>query len=392
MNQYSNHCQVADVGGCGFYRVLSPYWTVRNLLKDSMFSESIKPIVDANYFRGVSHVMVQRPVMELQHKYFTKFLQPLSEKYGFWLTLNIDDITSCIPSYNSASLLYDKKETQDKIRDMCNVTDFLIVTTEYLKQCYHEDYGIPLENIIVIKNYIARWWLGEAYRLEEKVQQYNEFKKRPRIGIISSASHFDHKNKNDGVDDFTHINDFIRSTCGKYEWCFYLRVPKQLEDLARDRKITVYPGSDILNYLRELNDKKFQMIVAPLMDNRFNRCKSNIKQIESWGLGIPAICQNLPMYADHSDLVFNDANDLQNQIDRVLQSENKYRKIVRDNRHIVDYGDSKAPTGYWLEKNIAPWYKLFTLPQKKIGIPISQLMGQSAEKKQQFSIAFDNKV
>jgi hypothetical protein len=278
-----------------------------------------------------------------------------------------------IPKYNNAHEKYSEPKIQQNITDMLRAADFMVVTTPYMKEYYSSHYGVPQENIIDIPNYMPRWWVGESYSLDQKLQQYRDNVKRPRIGIISSLSHFDMTGKNNFVDDFTHINDFIRSTVDKYEWCFYMRVPKQLEDLARDRKILVYQASDIMNYVRELADKKFQLIVVPLQDNVFNLCKSNIKLIECWALGIPVITQNLPIYSKYTDSVFSDCNELQNRIDETLKSENYYRKTIQHNRKVVDYGDENAPDGWWLEKNMVNWFRLFTLPNKKMSVSKSQL-------------------
>lgn len=73
---------------------------------------------------------------------------------------------------------------------MLNAVDFVTVTTDYLKDFYHRHYGVPLENIIAIPNLLPKWWFGDRYDPEKKIQQYSRFKARPRIGIVSSLSHY----------------------------------------------------------------------------------------------------------------------------------------------------------------------------------------------------------
>jgi hypothetical protein len=65
-------------------------------------------------------------------------------------------------------------------------------------------------------------------------------------------------------------------------------------------------------------------------------------------------------------MTFKDCNELQNKIDYLLSDVNKYAKEVRHNRHVVDYGDSNSPNGWWLEKNLQKWYDIFTLPQRTV--------------------------
>ena len=83
-------------------------------------------------------------------------------------------------------------------------------------------------------------------------------------------------------------------------------------------------------------------------------------------LGIPCICQDLIPYTPYTDLLFNDANDLQNQLDTVLRNKKKYMNIVKDNRNIIDYGNSVSPNGWWLEKNMNIWMQQFMIPQKTL--------------------------
>jgi glycosyltransferase involved in cell wall biosynthesis len=375
MMQNVNLIQPGDSAGCAHYRMFFPYWSVRTVLRQAAFIETTKFIGDPNFYKGITHVMMQRQVSDAQHQVFTKFMSPLSKQLGFWLTYNIDDVIgpNHIPKYNIGHKAYQGPNIFNNIKSMMNHADFLIVTTPELKYYYHEFFDVKFERIVDIPNYLPRWWVGEAYDEDRRMALFNENKQKPRIGFTSSTTHFDVNNQNGGKDDFTHIIDFIESTRHKYQWVFIGTFPKQLEQYIRDKEIELYPGSDILNFLRELHDKKLNAIVAPLEDNIFNRCKSNIKLVESWALGIPVIAQNLPLYSKYTDNVFNDSNDLQNKLDNLFKNEETYREEIRRNRHTVDYGDKNAPNGWWLEKNLTPWAKFFTLPQKTLNINLDDI-------------------
>lgn len=56
---------------------------------------------------------------------------------------------------------------------MLNAADFVTVTTDYLKNFYHEHYGVPLENIIAIPNLLPKWWFGDRYDPERKLKQFS---------------------------------------------------------------------------------------------------------------------------------------------------------------------------------------------------------------------------
>jgi glycosyltransferase involved in cell wall biosynthesis len=38
------------------------------------------------------------------------------------------------------------------------------------------------------------------------------------------------------------------------------------------------------------------IVIAPLADNKFNYCKSNLKQIECWTRKLPIVCSDIPPY------------------------------------------------------------------------------------------------
>jgi hypothetical protein len=56
--------------------------------------------------------------------------------------------------------------------------------------------------------------------------------------------------------------------------------------------------------------RKMDLLIAPLVDNPFNRCKSNIKWLEFSALGIPMAGQNICTYNKYTNNLFNSANDL----------------------------------------------------------------------------------
>jgi len=363
----------ADSSGCFHYRIAFPYWSVRAVARNINFIETNKYVTDPRWYQGFSMIMVQRHVSDMHYKIFFELLKPLSKQLGFHLVYNIDDVIgpADIPKYNAAFGAYQIPSFTENIKKMLNASDYVVVTTDELKNYYHTKFEVPEENFIVIGNYLPRWW-SPNFNVSEIMQHYHKNKRRPRIGFTSSLLHFDTNNQNDGIDDFTHIIDFIRATVDKYEWCFIGAMPNQLKDLLKDKKITLYHGSDILNFIRELNDKHFQVVVAPLQDNVFNRCKSAIKLKESWALGLPIIAQDIVTYNRYTDLVFKDSNDLQNKLDYVLQSPAKYKEIVTHHRHIVDFGDENFPNGCWLEKNLSQWVRLFSMQQKTLHLDLDK--------------------
>ena len=371
----------ADSGGCSFHRMRVPSWMAQCQNRDLNIIDSHKLIKIDNFYQDVKMVRMQRQIDAKQCNDFYTFLKPLSDRYGFWINYEIDDVIGKedLPKYNGCWASYQRSEYDSYIKTMIQGSDFLTVTCQELSNYYQKRFDLQKQNILIIPNYVAKWWISEAYSIERISAKYDSLKNRkPRICFPASLSHYDIYDNNNGVDDFTHIVDFIRSTLDKYEWIFFCGIPKQLKDV--EDKIVYNPGFDLFNFPRELSLMNIDIIVSPLRDNIFNRCKSNLKFVESSAIGIPGVFQNLITYNKYTNSLFNDANDLQDQIDSILSSKDKYLDVVRHNRDIVDNGDSNSPNGWWLENNMDKWKDLYGISQRTIKVNLSKEINRRLER------------
>ena len=95
-----------------------------------------------------------------------------------------------IPLFNRGRQAFASPKTQDNIRYMLNASDFVIVTTNHIKEYYHRKYGVPTENIIAVPNLLPRWWFGDRYDPERGTELFRKNRNKPRVGIVSSLSHY----------------------------------------------------------------------------------------------------------------------------------------------------------------------------------------------------------
>jgi len=127
----------------------------------------------------------------------------------------------------------------------------------------------------------------------------------------------------------------------------------------------------LLNYPRELQLRHMDLLVAPLIDNDFNRCKSNIKWLEFSALGIPMLGQNICTYNKYTDQVFSTPDDIDKWCERLFfsrDSKDFYANTVIKNRRIID--GSENTSSWWLEKNIKSYHDLYSMAQKTIKIKV----------------------
>lgn len=370
------HC--ADFGGCGHYRMRFPAWAAQTLRRDIRIVDSTRLIPIPQFYQGIRMLRLQRQVNDPQCQFVMNFFKPVSEKVGMHLCYEIDDVIGMddIPKYNKGWAAFQSKQFMENIKTMMKACDLVTVTCEELKKYYVYKFEVPKENVIILPNYLPRWWIGDCFYPERISNRFDNNQKKPRIGFFSSTTHFDIENKNEGVDDFTHILDFINQNVDKYHFIFVGGIPLQISQLAKERKVEVWPGFDLLNYPREANNLNIDLVIAPLKDNIFNRCKSNIKFLEMSAMGIPCICQDLDPYRPYTNLLFRDCNELSNHVDKLLSNKTLYMDTILKNRNTIDHGDKNAPKGWWLEKNMDKWYEFYTIGQKTLRFDLSKKEGK----------------
>jgi hypothetical protein len=101
-----------------------------------------------------------------------KLLKPVCDSNAAFLIYEIDDCMAAkyIELYNRGREAYESPKIQENIKEMLNNADLLITTTDYIKQFYHEWYGVPLENIVALPNLLPRWWFGDRYDEDKKLK------------------------------------------------------------------------------------------------------------------------------------------------------------------------------------------------------------------------------
>lgn len=335
-----------------------------------------------------------------------------------WLIYEIDDnmASEHIPKFNRGRAAFEPPQIQENIRLMLNAADFVTVTTDYLKNFYHEHYGVPLENIISVPNLLPKWWFGDRYDPERKLKQFSSFKAKPRIGIVSSLSHYNIDNvrqdkdgkatrlrkQPDGtevwinednqvvpedqttpiLDDFDEICDCIRSTVNDFRWVMFGYCPPKLEDLAKAKKIEVHGGVPLLNYASVLENFQLQAIVAPIANIEFNRCKSFIKTMECAAIGVPLFASNYEPYSRvmPKHQLFTTGDELKEKLMKLkFGSTGLYEKMINAQWKWLNSpckeGDFNLKN-FWLEDNLGIWIDLFRLKPKTFRVSLDSFVKQ----------------
>lgn len=417
---FRNVVYLADRGGTGFWRHTQQMMAVNCIAQNLniQFDCVQTPIFDQNYYKGMTSVTCQRWITDQQRDLFCKYFKPILDGNSGWLIYAIDDNMSdtAIPLYNRGRAAFEGEQVQGNIRQMLNTADFVVVTTDYIKNFYHKHYGVPLENILAVPNLLPKWWFGDRYDIDKKVAQFKQFKAKPRIGIVSSLSHYNiddvrqdangkacrKQKRSDGTefwqtedkqeilenqtqkitDDIDEVLECIRSTVDDVQWVFFGYCPPKLNDLVEKKKIEVHGGVAILNYPSVLENLKLQAIVAPIKDMEFNRCKSHIKYMECAAIGVPLFASNYLPYnrVMPKEQLFNTGDELKKLIlDLKFKSVGSYKNIIEKQWKWLhtpcNEGDFHLQN-YWLEDNLGIWIDLLRLRLKTLTVSLNNFVTQ----------------
>lgn len=355
--RYINY--LADYSGCGFWRILWP----ENLINatGAGCSTSLTAMVfDPRWYSGVKCVKVQRQASNDQRE-FIKYLKSIQSQHGFKLVYEVDDVVfrEDIPDYNKFKFAFDNDEIRNNCIEIINLCDEVTVTCDYMRKLYQERTG--KKEITVIPNFVPYSWMGHQYNKNRIWTNYDNNKKKPRILYTGSGAHYDVDNKNGGVDDFSHVVELVIKTIDKYQWVFVGAFPPPLLSFVQNRKIEFHNWQSLADYPDFINNLNAQVMIAPLLDNSFNRSKSDIKFIEACVLGLPCLVQDMETYKNAPEfLKFKTGEDLEYKLESILKNKAQYYRNTEVLRHIGSqrFLESKENIGCHLEALNTPYSSL----------------------------------
>jgi glycosyltransferase involved in cell wall biosynthesis len=222
-------------------------------------------------------------------------------------------------------------QNERNVFDMLNFCDAVICSTEYLKdtvQLYnHNAYVIPnainfniWDNLTKTKNdkQLTIGWAGA-----------NGHKKDLKL-ISEVLIRILERNKHVIVKTLHGAKDLIK----------------------HERFINDNTWTNILKYPQKFADMGFDIGLAPLWDNEFNRCKSNLRYLEMSALKIPVIASNVEPYK----------KSITDGVDGLIAKSKK--DFIDKIQFLIDNEDERYIIGYTAYQNIKDNWNLKTVTQK----------------------------
>lgn len=220
------------------------------------------------------------------------------------LIMELDDDVFNVNPESLASEAYRPNSDMEYISEyQIKNASAMIVSTEYLKKSIQDKFY-----------YWNKEWVGASKNKNLPIELRKILKTYPhdkRIEVIPNSIDFDvwdkleNKNNNKKIRigwaggsahklDLAIVNKIIPTILDKYknvEFMIFGGMPEYMK--ATDRILHHSQWFGIDNYPSELAKLGFDIALAPLKDNEFNRCKSNLRWLEMSALKIPTVCSNV---------------------------------------------------------------------------------------------------
>lgn len=245
-------------------------------------------------------IVWQRQMEESQIEAMRRVREALPETFFVY---ELDDYIAGVPESNYHSAFV-PPNSESRIAAALQYCDAVTVTTQELADWFKT---LGAKDIRVAPNLLP----GTSLKARE-----DKVRLRTRIGWGGGISH---------GGDLAIIRLAMEKIGDRVDWVFLGMKPENLPDgLA----VEFHEGVPPDQYLPKLQSLDLDLIVAPLEDNYFNRCKSNLRLLEAGACEAAVIAQKISPYLTDNPPVFGYATtpeEWADQIERFINSPVKRR-------------------------------------------------------------------
>ncbi|XLY86635.1 glycosyltransferase [Ectopseudomonas mendocina] len=257
----------ADTWGCGNYRVIQPFSALKNEgLIDGTLSMGLLRVTDLERY-DPDVIVLQRQIGDDRLEAMRR-IQKFSRAFTLY---ELDDYLPNLP-LKSVHRSQMPKDILKSLRRGLGFVDRFVVSTQPLAEAFAGLHG----DIRVIENRLpVAWWKG--------LESQRRRGRKPRVGWAGGISH---------TGDLDLIADVVRELAAEVEWVFFGMCPTAIRPYVHE----VHAGVEIDSYPAALARLDLDLAVAPVEQNLFNECKSNLRLLEYGACGFPVVCSDLECY------------------------------------------------------------------------------------------------
>ena len=257
----------ADQQGCGHYRIIHPGRAmVAEGLADVRFSSRHYSPPEMERMQPDTWIL-QRQVSDAQIELIRRHA-PFTQAFK---VAELDDYLPNLPMKN-AHREHMPKDILRALRRTVGLADRFVVSTEPLAEALA---GLNPDTRVVHNRLPPAWWRG--------LQSSRRVGARPRVGWAGGASH---------QGDLELIIDVVKELKGEVDWVFFGMCPEPIRPYLHE----FHGPVSIDRYPAMLARLNLDLALAPLEQNLFNECKSNLRLLEYGACGYPVVASDVKPY------------------------------------------------------------------------------------------------
>lgn len=289
-----SHQTKERTSGVDFARIIQPMKALNGYTdEDTKFEVDIYNIDDSTDWLHVAKNYDLIYFNYLNSPWGFAAMGAMARRHGVPMVMDLDDNLWSLRSDNAAQTVYYKGS--DALRNftaICNEVDYVTCTNRYLKNVVINNTRKHAEEIKVLPNYV------DLKMYNHRTQFRKDF--QIRLTHFGSTTHFHDLNDeefNKGIDRiFTEYPNVVLRMVGAF-------IPKYRKRWGM-RYENAYGAVDIYDWVKNKFPQymdETDILVVPLIDDLYNRCKSHIKFLEASSAGIPGVWQKIRQYEEIVD-------------------------------------------------------------------------------------------
>lgn len=297
--------------GTSFYRGIGPFSHLQHHYPDIQITDVTLLDFNISWATLIHYdaLFYQRPCSlgHLDHIRLAKVC-----KRPVWI--DYDDDVFNVPKHNPRNDLYNG--LQEYIAECLRLADFITVTTQAIKDSFIEKLGPEMEKIIVIPNaYDGRIFSNSFEDLA------------PREKVIFWRGGDTHGND---MAPFIEVIQELVDKYPQYKWAFLGSAPKWITDYRMDpSRLLLYPFQEIFTYFNTLMNLRPEIMVVPMVDEKFSRGRSNISWIEGTLVGAAVVAPKLPEFDVEGTYKYSDVEEFKENIENLIHDETLRESLVK---------------------------------------------------------------
>lgn len=262
-------------------------------------------------------------------------LYAYQQEHGKKIIVDLDDFP-ILNDDNPHAIEHKISDAANVVMRTVEIADMVTVTTEYLAEKIRP-YN---KNVVILPNYMdLEFW--------DKPKRFNT-SKSIRIGWAGSMTH---------IKDLEYLRQPLEHLYKEYPQCQFIFVGEtRLADVLPNLPIETIPGLPMESWPTKLNALQWDIGLAPLLNNEFNKCKSNIKWQEYAIAQIPGVFSPTVYQERGFDGHFGMIAENQDHWYRALKNMIDFPQLRQD---IRESAYTHVTRRFSLEKNIEQWIKAY---------------------------------